>query len=125
MNNIDNQMEQTSHQRVTDRPGAPHDYRLRLGPNGWSTSPSPSTFRVFENMIKIKQSDGRADMLPPEDQRNQSKTIDDEGGFSKYVQQAPNDGLFQLWMRKIAPYLADWVLGLGPENDRASPSLIY
>ncbi|KAH9046764.1 hypothetical protein EDB84DRAFT_1435312 [Lactarius hengduanensis] len=35
---------------------------------------------------------------------------DESGNFSQHVQQFKGDPVFQLWMTKIGPYLADWVL---------------
>lgn len=71
---------------------------------------SNENFRVMVNVIKIKKTDAVNDHLPSEEQRQFS--VDNEGTFSQYEQQAVGSETYQLWMRKIGPYLADWVLRL-------------
>jgi hypothetical protein len=80
---------------------------------GWSGG--NDRFRVVENVIKIKKSDGYPNIVPTEQQR--VKMYDQFGNFSQHIQLYNTDPVFQLWMNKIAPYLADWVLD--KRNDRA------
>jgi hypothetical protein len=81
--------------------------RLVHGPNGWTGR--SKDFRVFENVIRIKESDANPAYVPSEQQRQ--RTVDEEGNFSQHVELPSNHHLYQLWMDKIGPYLADWVLG--------------
>lgn len=67
-------------------------------------------FKVKYNIIKIKNTDAVIDNLPSEELRE--RKYDDEGGFSYYEEQRLRDDVYQLWMNKIGPYLADWVLNL-------------
>jgi len=67
-------------------------------------------FGVKYNIIKIKNTDAVHDHMPSEEQRQ--LTIDEEGKFSQYELQRAGDDTYELWMRKIGPYLADWVLRL-------------
>ena len=66
-------------------------------------------FDVRFNIIKIKNTDAVADNAPSEKQRQ--FTVH-EGKFSQHELQVVKDDAYQLWMCKIGPYLADWVLGL-------------
>lgn len=102
----------------TGYPTAPHDMNLvqdlRRGPNGWSGKgwiADREIWRVWNNIIKIKSSDANSTRVPGMEQRK--RTVDDEGNFSQWVQLGEEEYLYQLWMRKIGPYLADWVLGKG------------
>ena len=100
-------------------PTVPHNNvtlvpELRKGKDGWSGkgwTEDGETWRVVNNVIKIKCSDANPNRVPSWEQRR--RTVDDEGNFSQYVQLGEQDGLYQLWMRKIGPYIADWVLGKG------------
>lgn len=85
---------------------SPPDFRLHQSLNGWSGG--NERFRVVDNMIKIKKSDADPKNVPSEQQRR--KLYDESGNFSQHVQQFKGDPVFQLWMTKIGPYLADWVL---------------
>jgi hypothetical protein len=67
------------------------------------------------NVIKVKNSDADPSILPSRQQRR--KMFDDSGNYSQHVQQARGDPVFQLWMNKIGPYLADWVLDKRLSND--------
>jgi hypothetical protein len=69
-------------------------------------------FGVRLNVIKIKNTDAQRAHIPNVEQRQLTK--DEEGNFSVHEQQHSGDYLYQLWMRKIGPYLADWVLGKKP-----------
>lgn len=89
------------------------DFHLIETSEGWSGG--NERFRVRGNVIKIKHSDGDSSIVPAEQQRR--KTYDELGNYSQHVQQYRTDDLFQLWMHKIGPYLADWVLD--KRNDRA------
>lgn len=80
---------------------------LKKSINGWSGK--GDNFRVVENVIKIKKTDAHPSHVPSEDLRQ--LTMDNEGIFSQYVQPATGSDIYQLWMRKIGPYLGDWVLG--------------
>jgi Transcription-silencing protein, cryptic loci regulator Clr2 len=80
---------------------------LRRDPNGWEGQ--GENFNVHLSIIKIKTTDGNPSYVPSEEQR--LRTMDEDGIFSQYVQLPSSDSTFQLWMRKIGPYLADWVLG--------------
>ena len=82
---------------------------LEKNANGWEGK--CKTFRVVHNVINIKYSDGNPNRVPSAEQR--VRTVDDEGNFSHHVQLSENEEIFQLWMRKIGPYLGDWVLGKG------------
>jgi hypothetical protein len=94
----------------------PPDFDLQLVNNeGWKGG--NENFRVLGNVIKIKQSDGDATIVPTMEQRQ--KMYDREGNYSQHRQLFPKSPIFQLWMRKIGPYLADWVLDM--RNDRAWP----
>jgi hypothetical protein len=64
-------------------------------------------FGVKFNVIKIKNTDAVPDHRPSEE-----LTVDEEGKFSQYELQSNDDETYQSWMRKIGPYLADWVLNL-------------
>ena len=93
---------------------SPPDFRLHLVKNeGWKGG--NANFRVLGNVIKIKNSDAEATILPTIEQRR--KMYDSLGNYSHHIQAFPNEPIFQLWMSKIGPYLADWVLG--KRNDRA------
>jgi len=70
-------------------------------------------------VIKIKNSDGDPSIVPTEQQRR--KTYDEFGNYSQYVQQYKTDDVFQLWMSKIGPYLADWALDM--RNDPTALTL--
>jgi len=70
---------------------------------------SSEHFGVKLNVIKIKNSDAVVGNLPTEEQRK--RTVVD-GKFSQHTLEEQGDDTYQLWMRKIGPYLADWVLGL-------------
>ena len=67
-------------------------------------------FGVKMNVIKIKNTDAVPGNAPNEEQRQLS--VNERGNFSQYIQQTNGDDTYQLWMRKIGPYLADWVLQL-------------
>ena len=67
-------------------------------------------FGVRLNVIKIKNTDAVIGNIPSEELRR--RTIDNEGIFTYYELQEQRDDAYQLWMNKIGPYLADWVLGL-------------
>ena len=71
---------------------------------------SNKLFGVRFNVIKIKNTDAVIGNVPSEELRQ--RTIDDEGIFTYYELQEQRDDAYQLWMNKIGPYLADWVLGL-------------
>jgi len=97
-------------------PTPPHDNNvvpeLQRGKDGWSGrgwSAEGETWRVVDNVIKVKFSDGNHNRVPSWEQR--LRTVDDEGNFSHYLQLGKDHHLYQLWMRKIGRYLADWVLG--------------
>jgi hypothetical protein len=79
---------------------------LKKGPDGWSGK--AENFNVRGNIIKIKVTDANPSYLPTEEQRQ--RTVDKEGNFSQHVQLPVGDDLHHLWMCKIGPYLADWVL---------------
>ena len=104
---------------MTSTDESPPKYKLELDRNGWKCT--SQHFRVVSNVIKIKNSDAEADITPSEQQRH--KTVDHLGNFSQHKQQYRTDPLFQLWMNKIGPYLADWVLDKRASNDRAWPFL--
>ena len=74
--------------------------------DGWSGA--NDRFRVVQNVIKIKKSDADPHIVPSEQQR--VKMYDELGNYSQHVQLYNTDYVFQLWMNKIGPYLADWVL---------------
>ena len=82
---------------------------LRKGLNGWSGK--CDEFRVVDNVINIKISDGDSNRSPSQEQRE--LRIDSEGVFSQHVLLSQDHDLYQLWMRKIGPYLGDWVLERG------------
>jgi hypothetical protein len=94
---------------------APHDHnmtqpsvpKLRGGINGWTGK--GKTWRVVNNVIKIKNTDASSSRAPSSEQRK--LTVDDEGNFSVHIQLEDKHETYQLWMNKIGPYLADWVLG--------------
>jgi hypothetical protein len=67
-------------------------------------------FGVRVNVIKIKNTDAVLGHMPSEEQ--QQLSVNKKGKFSKYEQQKMGDETYQLWMSKIGPYLADWVLHL-------------
>lgn len=67
-------------------------------------------FGVKFNIIKIKTTDAVVGNLPSEDLRE--RTYNDEGVFSYYEEQKQGDHVYQLWMSKMGPYLADWGLNL-------------
>ncbi|KAN0116009.1 hypothetical protein V8E52_006315 [Russula decolorans] len=67
-------------------------------------------FGVNYNVIKIKKTDAVLGNAPSEEQRQLS--VNERGIFSQYKQQENEDKIYQSWMRKIGPYLADWVLHL-------------
>ena len=100
----------------------PHDNtaplvpELRRGENGWSgrgwSADEPETWRVVNNIIKIKYSDGDHSRVPSWEQRQ--RTVDDERNFSQYLQLDRGNHLYELWMRKIGRYLGDWVLCKNP-----------
>jgi hypothetical protein len=94
---------------------SPQDFRLARGHDGWGGG--NRRFRVVGNVIKVKNSDADPSILPSRQQRR--KMFDDSGNYSQHVQQARGDPVFQLWMNKIGPYLADWVLDKRLSNDRA------
>ena len=95
----------------------PSDIQLTRGVDGWSGR--NEHFRVVGNIIKIKTSDGDINIVPTAQQR--SKMYDEFGNYSQHVRLDSSDHIFRLWMNKIGPYLADWVLD--KRNDRASFSL--
>ena len=79
-------------------------------------------FGVKFNVIKIKNTDAVLSHRPSEEQRQ--LTIDDEKGlFSEYELQAVGDETYQLWMRKIGPYVAEWALCL-PRHGAFSCELV-
>lgn len=80
----------------------------RKTPDGYEGS--SKLFGVRVNVIKIKKSDAVLGHMPTEEQCQE--TVDEKGNFSQYEQQKNGDETYQLWMRKIGPYLADWVLQL-------------
>jgi hypothetical protein len=86
--------------------------QLRRGPNGWSGT--GKFYRVMDNVIKIKNSDGDKNHVPTPEQR--IFAYDEQDNFSQHVLLTKNDDLYQLWMAKIGPCLADWVLGKNPEG---------
>lgn len=101
-------------------PTAPYDSsvmptpELRKGDRGWSGkgwTTKGETWRVVDNVIKIKFSDADPSRVPTPEQR--IRTVDEEGNFSHHVLMSEDHELYQLWMRKIGPYLGDWVLGKG------------
>lgn len=92
---------------------SPSNFSLNRRSNGWSGQ--SEHFRVVGNVIKIKTSDADVNILPTEQQRR--KMYDETGNYSQHVEQYKGDPVFQLWMSKIGPYLADWVLD--KRNDRA------
>lgn len=108
-------MNQSENSDLTEE--SPSDFRLDRGPDGWSGG--NTRFRAVGNVIKIKKTDADANILPTEQQRR--KMYDDLGNYSQHVQQYPKDPVFQLWMSKIGPYLADWVLD--KRNDPTSFTL--
>jgi hypothetical protein len=71
---------------------------------------SSEHFGVKLNVIKIKNTDAIIGHMPSEEQRQLS--VDEDGIFSRYELQNAGDNLYQSWMHKIGPYLADWALGL-------------
>jgi hypothetical protein len=83
---------------------------LRKGRDGWSGK--AENFNVRDNVIKIKVTDANPSYVPTVEQRQ--LTMDEEGNFSQHVQLNASDDLFQLWMCKIGPYLADWGLNKNP-----------
>lgn len=104
-------MDQSHTNTPTDE--SPQDFRLARGYDGWGGG--NRNFRVVGNMIKIKNSDADPNILPTEQQRR--KMYDESGNYSQHVQQYQKDPVFQLWMSKVGPYLADWVLDKRPSND--------
>lgn len=80
--------------------------QLIHGPNGWQGH--GEYFGVRENVIKIKNTDAQSSHMPSAEQRRGTK--DDEGNFSRYEEVPKKHHIFQLWMHRIGPYLADWVL---------------
>jgi Transcription-silencing protein, cryptic loci regulator Clr2 len=82
---------------------------LQRGPNGWSGQ--GQNFKIVNNVIKIKVTDASLGHVPSTEQR--LRIMDDQGNFSQHVQVGRDDDLYKLWMSKIGPYLADWVLGKG------------
>jgi hypothetical protein len=97
-----------------DYPTAPHiDNNMTLVPkltrggDGWNGK--SENWRVVDNIIRIKNSDGSLKHVPTPEQR--IRTVDNEGHFSHHVQINSGDPLYQLWVGKIGPYLGDWVLG--------------
>ncbi|KAF8267434.1 hypothetical protein EI94DRAFT_1801674 [Lactarius quietus] len=97
-------MNQSDTTNSTDE--TPPTFRLRRGFDGWGGG--NKYFRVVGNVIKIKKSDAEKDIVPTEQMRR--KMYDHSGNFSQHVQQYKTDHVYQLWMNKIGPYLADWVL---------------
>lgn len=91
------------------------DFNLKLARDGWKGG--NRHFRAVANVIKIKNSDADHSIVPTEQQRR--KMYDVSGNYSQHVQQYKADHVFQLWMAKIGPYLADWVLDKRIGNDRA------
>jgi hypothetical protein len=101
-------------------PTPPHDNIVTLVPelrrsrDGWSGkgwTADGETWRVVNNIIKIRYSDADYNRVPSEEQRK--RTVDNEGNFSEYVRASEDNHLYQLWMRKIGRLLADWVLQKG------------
>jgi len=88
--------------------------KLHKGQNGWTGS--GKLYRVMDNVIKIKNSDADRNHVPTDEQR--VFAYDEQDNFSQHVLLAKSDETYQLWMAKIGPCLADWVLGKNPE---ASP----
>jgi len=87
--------------------------QLEKGPNGWSGK--FKHFRVSENVIRIKNTDADISHIPSAGQRQWSE--DEEGNFSVYEEITESDNhLYQLWMNKVGPYLADWVLHKSPHG---------
>jgi hypothetical protein len=86
--------------------------QLHRGPYGWSGT--GNFYRVRDNVIKIKNSDADKDHVPTQEQR--VFAYDAQDNFSQHVLLAKNDDIYQLWMVKIGPCLADWVLGKNPEG---------
>ncbi|KAI9453473.1 hypothetical protein BJY52DRAFT_841035 [Lactarius psammicola] len=93
----------------------PSDFYLERKGDGWSCKKQNKRFRVVKNVIKIKQSDAKPENVPTEQQRH--KMYDESGNFSQHVQQYQGDHIFQLWVHKIGPYLADWVFDKRSDND--------
>jgi hypothetical protein len=96
-------------------PGSPEDVtepEWDMGPfkgdNGYQGR--SKHFNVRFNVIKIKNTDAEAGNMPSEEQRE--FRVDEERKFSQHERQEMGDDVFQLWMSKIGPYLADWVLHL-------------
>ncbi|KAF8471344.1 hypothetical protein DFH94DRAFT_674345 [Russula ochroleuca] len=81
--------------------------QLTLGPDGWEGE--GKYFGVRYNVIKIKNTDAETSHAPSAKQRLGTK--DEDGIFSQHEQLEMKDPIYQLWMFKIGPYLADWVLG--------------
>jgi hypothetical protein len=71
---------------------------------------SSEHFGVRLNVIKIKNTDAIIGHMPSEEQRQRS--VDERGNFSQYELQKVGDNSYQLWMRRIGPYLAKWALRL-------------
>jgi hypothetical protein len=83
-------------------------------------------FGVNYNVIKIKKTDAVLGNAPSEEQRQLS--INERGIFSQYKQQENEDEIYQSWMRKIGPYLADWVLHLPRHGEFSAffpPQVLY
>jgi len=78
------------------------------GPDGFSGS--GEHFGVKYNVIKIKDTDAVFSNFPSEELRE--KSFDEDGKFSYYEQHKKESDVYQDWMNKIGPYLADWALGL-------------
>jgi hypothetical protein len=87
--------------------------QLEWSSDGWSGR--NEHFRVVKNIIKIKKTDADISNIPTERQREWN--MDEEGIFSVYEEIKEWDNhIYQLWMGKMGPYLADWVLGKSPNG---------
>lgn len=99
------QLDPESPEDVTEPEWEKGPFKSNDGYNGKSKH-----FNVRLNVIKIKNTDAVAGNMPSEEQRE--FRVDEKQNFSQHERQEMGDGVFQLWMSKIGPYLADWVLRL-------------
>jgi len=97
-----------SHGNVTQPQWDTGPFKLKKTHDGYEGS--NVHFGLKYNVIKIKNTDAVHDHKPSEEQCQLS--VDEKGIFSQYEQQQNGDETYQSWMRKIGPYLADWVLHL-------------
>ena len=111
---LDNMNQSDTNNSTEEYPAqSPQEFRLRRTNDGWTGK--HENFRVVNNVIKIKYSDADENIAPTEQQRR--KMYDASGNYSQHKQLFQEDHVFQLWMSKIGPYLADWVLN--KRNDGA------